>query len=97
MTALRVMFPSSAAIWLADKPDSHNFFSCSTRSSVQVITVIAIFPWQCRAAELADRSDFNPLVRQNPPSVAGIPSKETGRYAKHNRTKEQSRRARCRV
>ena len=35
ITALRVMPPSSAAIWLADSPSAHNFFSISTRSSVQ--------------------------------------------------------------
>src|SRR3954470_13071218 len=36
MTALRVMPPSSPAIWLADRPSAHNFFRRSTRSSVQV-------------------------------------------------------------
>src|SRR5262249_49496099 len=44
MTALRVTFPSSAAIWLAESPASQSFFSCSTRSSDQVSTVIALFP-----------------------------------------------------
>src|SRR5262245_38864909 len=34
MTALRVMPPSSAAIWLADRPSDQSFFSSSTRSSV---------------------------------------------------------------
>src|SRR5450631_1513072 len=37
ITALRVMPPSSAAIWLADSPSLHNFFRLSTRSSVQVM------------------------------------------------------------
>src|SRR5258708_37599341 len=37
ITALRVMPPSSAAIWLADSPSPHNFFRLSTRSSVQVM------------------------------------------------------------
>ena len=37
MTALRVMPPSSAAIWLADSPSDHNFLRSSTRSSVQLI------------------------------------------------------------
>src|SRR5215475_8991618 len=37
ITALRVMPPSSAAIWLADNPSAHSFFSVSTRSSVQVM------------------------------------------------------------
>src|SRR6202035_354682 len=37
ITALRVMPPSSAAIWLAERPSPHNFFRLSTRSSVQVM------------------------------------------------------------
>ena len=44
ITAFRVTFPSSAAIWLAESPPSQSFFSCSTRSSDQVNTVIALFP-----------------------------------------------------
>src|SRR5262245_46762385 len=40
ITALRVTPPSSAAIWLADKPSAQSFFSNSTRSSVQFI----VFP-----------------------------------------------------
>src|SRR5262249_42383571 len=40
ITALRVMPPSSAAIWLADNPSAHSFFSVSTRSSVQVMPQI---------------------------------------------------------
>ena len=44
ITAFRVTFPSSAAIWLAESPASQSFFSCSTRSSDQVNTVIAFFP-----------------------------------------------------
>src|SRR5246127_666298 len=36
ITALRVMPPSSAAIWLADNPSVQSFFNVSTRSSVQV-------------------------------------------------------------
>src|SRR5882672_168629 len=37
ITALRVTPPSSAAIWLADRPSAQSFFSISTRSSVQFI------------------------------------------------------------
>src|SRR5215203_2857457 len=37
ITALRVMPPNSAAIWLADKPSDQSFLSCSTRSSVHVM------------------------------------------------------------
>src|SRR5205807_8507962 len=44
ITALRVTFPSSAAIWLAESPLSQSFLSCSTRSSDHVNTVIALFP-----------------------------------------------------
>src|SRR5437763_10896391 len=35
ITALRVMPPSSPAIWLADSPSAQSFLSSSTRSSVQ--------------------------------------------------------------
>src|SRR5258708_5590163 len=35
ITALRVMPPSSPAIWLADNPSAQSFLSNSTRSSVQ--------------------------------------------------------------
>src|SRR5262245_16981966 len=38
ITALRVTPPSSAAIWLAESPSAHSFFSNSTRSSVQVMS-----------------------------------------------------------
>src|SRR4051794_5689603 len=58
-TALRVTFPSSAAIWLAERPASQSFFNCSTRSSVQVNTVIALYPLVLRrplaAAALASQ------------------------------------------
>src|SRR3569832_1839027 len=37
ITALRVMPPSSAAIWLADSPSDHSFLRSSTRSSVQLM------------------------------------------------------------
>src|SRR4029077_186763 len=47
ITAFRVTFPSSAAIWLAESPPSQSFFNCSTRSSDQVNTVIALFPPPC--------------------------------------------------
>src|ERR1700685_3368049 len=50
ITAFRVTFPSSAAIWLADSPASQSFFNCSTRSSDQVNTVIALDPFVSRRA-----------------------------------------------
>src|SRR6202035_211962 len=59
ITALRVTFPSSAAIWLAESPASQNFFSCSTRSSDQVSTVIALFPSR-RAGRWGQRCDGMP-------------------------------------
>src|SRR4051794_17275941 len=71
ITAFRVTLPSSAAIWLAESPPSQSFFNCSTRSSVQVNTVIALFP-SCRAglsrsgvatASSKDPSRQNPLAR----------------------------------
>src|SRR6187200_2085408 len=52
ITALRVMPPSSAAIWLADKPSVQSFFSNSTRSSVQLMPGSS-------AAAAADRSTQN--------------------------------------
>ena len=54
------------------KPDSQSFLSCSTRSSVQVNTVIAIFP-SCRAAEQASAAILNrpKFLRQNPLALAG--------------------------
>src|SRR4051794_8184561 len=73
ITAFRVTLPSSAAIWLADRPASQNFFNCSTRSSVQVNTVIALFPSVAPAVGLRWRqfeSCKNPC-RQNPLALAG--------------------------
>src|SRR4051812_2932769 len=40
ITALRVIPPSSPAIWLADSPSAHSFFRRSTRSSVQPMSVL---------------------------------------------------------
>src|ERR1035441_2344682 len=37
ITALRVTPPSSAAIWLADRPSAHSFVRSATLSSVQLI------------------------------------------------------------
>src|SRR5262245_42179716 len=42
ITAFLVMPPSSAAIWLAERPSAHSFFSVSTRSSVQFMPQV---PW----------------------------------------------------
>src|SRR5579863_4385722 len=73
ITALRVTFPSSAAIWLAESPASQSFFSCSTRSSDQVNTVIALFLSRCAGrsgAALRCKIRQNPC-RQNPLALAG--------------------------
>src|ERR1700674_2891143 len=42
ITELREMPPSSPAIWLADNPSLHSFFSSSTRSSVQFMANIPL-------------------------------------------------------
>src|SRR6056297_2774391 len=42
MTALRVTPPSSLAIWLADWPSPHIFFSSSTRSSLQDMCPLSV-------------------------------------------------------
>ena len=73
MTAFRVTFPSSAAIWLAESPPSQSFFSCSTRSSDQVNTVIALFP-SLRAGQYEDGAAMPNLKNpcgQNPLTLAG--------------------------
>jgi hypothetical protein len=44
ITALRVMPPSSPAIWLADSPSAQSFFSSSTRSSVQDMSRFPSYP-----------------------------------------------------
>src|SRR5262249_12546228 len=69
ITALRVMPPSSAAIWLADNPSVQSFFSVSTRSSVQVM------PQNSSPVAAAEKSRQNPtagldndqLARRLPP------------------------------
>src|SRR5215475_6446754 len=52
ITALLVIPPSSAAIWLADNPSAHSFFRSSTLSSVQPM---ALSP-----------SDSRPWMQPNP-------------------------------
>src|SRR5438477_6896061 len=61
ITALRVTFPSSAAIWLAESPPSQSFLSCSTRSSDHVNTVIALFPSRRAGRFLGQRRDAKAL------------------------------------
>src|SRR5262249_22310350 len=88
ITAFRVTLPSSAAIWLAESPASQSFFNCSTRSSDQVITVIALLPCSSRQP-LEGGRDLQIFRRPpcrfpallNPSSLAGIVINEPGRYA----------------
>src|ERR1700730_2762097 len=56
ITELREMPPSSAAIWLADKPSAHSFLRSSTRSSVQFMVTV-LDPKQPR-----DRIPTRPLA-----------------------------------
>src|SRR3972149_3266989 len=55
MTALRVIPPSSAAIWLADRPSAHNLVRSSTRLSVQpdrsAVLSIKRLSWSAGAPE----------------------------------------------
>src|SRR6516162_3149022 len=60
ITALRVMPPSSAAIWLADNPSVQSFFSVSTRSSVQVMPQILA---SRRGGEVQTESHCGPWQR----------------------------------
>src|SRR4029078_13370165 len=57
ITALRVMPPSSPAIWLAESPSAQSFLSSLTRSSVQDMSRFPYRTCQCRW--------------QNPPSQSG--------------------------
>ena len=66
ITALRVMPPSSAAIWLADRPSAQSFFSSSTRSSVQVIEFFSpqsSSPVSSAESLLAVRADLGRTAR----------------------------------
>src|SRR5262245_65575262 len=69
MTALRVMPPSSAAIWLADNPSDHSRLSCSTRSSVQLISLRSPFPIMGTSPSRVACGERCP--RRNPPTLSG--------------------------
>src|SRR4051812_3961130 len=98
ITALRVTFPSSAAIWLAESPASHSFFSCSTRSSVQVITVIALFPLFAPAVtRRALRVEFQNSLQAESLSPRRARKARPGVYAQHQNREDQNRRTRCRT
>src|SRR5438874_9685373 len=53
ITALRVMPPSSPAIWLADSPSAQSFLSSSTRSSVQDMSLYPLSEMPVLLAESA--------------------------------------------
>src|SRR6476660_7058963 len=69
ITALRVMPPSSPAIWLADSPSAQSFFRSSTRSSVQDMSLYppSEMPVPLAESALADRrqAGLGSLTLQN--------------------------------
>src|ERR1700681_4102341 len=87
ITAFRVTFPISAAIWLAERPASQSFFSCSTRSSDQVNTVIALFPSR-RAGLLRAALRCKSSQKSLPAESLSLRRAQNARldvYAKHRR------------
>src|SRR5947199_7364933 len=71
MTALRVMPPSSAAIWLAESPSAHSFFSNSTRSSVHIMVVAPCSRRYRSSADTPDRIHLCPPATQIAVGYAG--------------------------
>src|SRR3954451_25392732 len=69
ITALRVMPPSSPAIWLADSPSAQSFFSNSTRSSVQDMSFYPLSEMPVALAESAlavrRQAELGSLTLQN--------------------------------
>ena len=99
ITALRVTFPSSAAIWLAESPASQSFFSCSTRSSDQVNTVIALFPSR-RAGRLGAALRCQSSQKSLPAESLSPRRARKARpnvYAEHCDLEDQDYRTRCRT
>src|SRR5215472_10913416 len=68
ITALRVMPPSSAAIWLAERPSDHSFFRSSTRSSVHDMLPL-LEPVDQGAARIPPRAG----QRASPPNTHSTP------------------------
>src|SRR3954452_9003315 len=56
ITALRVMPPSSPAIWLADRPSAQRFLSDSPRSSVQDMSLYPLIGNASAAGRIRPRS-----------------------------------------
>src|SRR5271154_4127692 len=73
ITALRVMPPSSAAIWLADRPSDQSFLSCSTRSSLQTSVLRGLASVQLIVLFSLKPSTRPPNPEQNPSSSRGRP------------------------
>ena len=79
ITALRVMPPSSPAIWLAERPSAHSFFRSSTRSSVQVC--ISGRFWSKNVIGLCSTSEFASTQRGIPrPRPAALPPPDARYY-----------------
>src|SRR5262249_18855751 len=84
MTALRVIPPSSPAIWLAERPSDQSFLRSSTRSSVQFM----FFSFPGTASQTTERSTestlraracfrrpgvyASPEVLRNPPAARDV-------------------------
>src|SRR5947209_16826799 len=89
MTALRVIPPSSAAIWLADRPSAHSFLSISTRSSVHDM-VPSIDEASVHGRTRAGQARQNPI-----PTPGGLSVRLSVRTTVG--TQETVRRTRCRI
>ena len=64
ITALRVMPPSSPAIWLAERPSAQSFLRSSTRSSVHVSC--SVRSWSTNVIGLCSTSEFVADASANP-------------------------------
>jgi len=84
---------------LAERPLSQSFFSCSTRSSDQVNTVIAIFPSRHAGPNAGSAGDAKSQIslQQNPLVLAGR-EKRARTFTPNIRYRiDQNRRTRCRT
>src|SRR5258706_8142349 len=99
ITAFRVTFPSSAAIWLAESPASKSFFNCSTRWSDQVNPVIAFFPSRRagRSGAALRCQSSQKSLRAESLSPRRARKSRLNVYAEHLNLEDQNRRTRCRT
>src|SRR2546421_5329510 len=88
ITALRVIPPSSPAIWLADRPLAHSFFKSSTRSSVQVCNSGRF--WSKKVIGLCSTLPLWPLPRAESPADARRPRRRTHAIPCRNELRRQS-------